>query len=293
MPHPVPPRMQPWLLDVWCYDGRLPDPGSLDPAQTDGRAQDDARRFHAAQRVLEQNCIVLPGALADFTVRPHHVNPVDAGAETPVLVVIFAVDVCRNGAAERDEPSLGRDHREPAAGQECSDDVAEKNTGFGNELTGGRIESRHPVEMAHFDSGGGVDNAIAIGAAIAVSDEARLTQNQFPQRVHVARTMRPCLHHRIPFPARQLHVGTANRRFVVIEVILNDVADREPQYRAQFAHNLRLSNKPERRLRLQKISRREKPHGDVEREFLAVVLHAGLDVVENLAFVEQVIKSPA
>ena len=33
------------------------------------------------------------------------------------------------------------------AGQECGDDVAKKNTSLGDELTGGRIEGHHPVEV--------------------------------------------------------------------------------------------------------------------------------------------------
>ena len=35
-------------LEVWCYDGRLPDPDGLDSAQTDGRAQNDVGQPHAA-----------------------------------------------------------------------------------------------------------------------------------------------------------------------------------------------------------------------------------------------------
>ena len=146
------------------------------PAQTRGRAQDDAGQPHAAQRAVEQNYIVLLEAPADFTIGSHHVCPVDSGAETSVLVAIFAVDACRNGTAERDELGPGRNHREPAVGQECSDDVAKKNTGFGNELVGDRIEGCHPVEVVHFDGGKGVDGTVAIGAAIAAGDEDQLAQ---------------------------------------------------------------------------------------------------------------------
>ena len=94
MSHPVPPRTQHGGFEVWCCDGRYPS--GLDPVQTDVRAQDDARQSHVTQRVVEQNCIVLPRALANFPSGTSRQSSQCRRGNSRPCGEILAVDVCRN-----------------------------------------------------------------------------------------------------------------------------------------------------------------------------------------------------
>ena len=108
----------------------------------------------------------------DFTIRPHYIYLVNVCAKTSVLVVVLAMDIRYNGTTECDELGSGCDRWKPSMGQERSDDVANKNPNFGNDLAGCRIEGRHPVGVARLDGRIGVDSAVAIGASITAGDEA-------------------------------------------------------------------------------------------------------------------------
>ena len=118
----------------------LADPAALDGLQAQGGAQDDPRQSHASNRPGEQIRVLLARTAADFTVGPDNVDPLDEAAERSVLVVVLAVHVGRDRAAQRDEFRPGRDREKPAARQKGLDDLAQRHARFRDQDARVRIE---------------------------------------------------------------------------------------------------------------------------------------------------------
>ncbi|MEY9125591.1 hypothetical protein ABIA09_005153 [Bradyrhizobium yuanmingense] len=82
-------------------------------------------------------------------------------------MVILAVHVGGDGAADRHETRAGQHEGQEAARAEGLDQVREQHAGLEADSAGRRIEPPDAVEARHRDDPDGPDRSIAIGTAIA------------------------------------------------------------------------------------------------------------------------------
>ena len=136
-----------------------------DRREPDGR--DDTGQPHAAERRVEQGVV---GGRRPSHQRPgravgqHEVERADVVAEAPVDVVVLAVDVRRDGAADRDVTGPRRDREEPACGEEHRHDVAQHRAGARDDVAvvaSANPESADEVE----DRAAAVLRGVAVGPA--------------------------------------------------------------------------------------------------------------------------------
>jgi hypothetical protein len=64
-------------------------------------------------------------------------------------MVVLAMHIRRDRAAEGDEFRARRDQEEPAALQEGRDNVRQEDPGLGHQRAGGRVEGQHAVHARH------------------------------------------------------------------------------------------------------------------------------------------------
>ncbi len=90
-------------------------------------------------------------------------------AERTAAMVVLAVHVVGDGAAERHELCTGNNRRKEPERRGMRNDVAKQHAGLGLDDAGPGVEAQDAVLRSHVDDGaGGVLAGIAIRAAIAV-----------------------------------------------------------------------------------------------------------------------------
>ncbi|MHC2511535.1 hypothetical protein ACVII1_006773 [Bradyrhizobium elkanii] len=177
--------------------GVLPQPGGLDRQQPQRRVEDHARQAHAAQRRREQRGVFRTRAGDDLAARQREAERIDDGAETAIAMMVLAVNVGRDRAADRHEFRAGHDLEEEAARLENGKDVRDSHAGFDRQSRGCGIEAPHPVQAARRDRGLRSDRGIAVGPPGAARDDAgprkqvvpracgRLRRQQFGRRLGI------------------------------------------------------------------------------------------------------------
>ncbi|MGY3693776.1 hypothetical protein ACVIGA_003856 [Bradyrhizobium sp. USDA 3240] len=149
----------------------LPQPGRLDREQLQCRVEDHAGQAHAAQRRREQRGVFRPRTGNDLTARQRKPKRVDDHAEAAVAMVILAMNVGCDRAADRHEFRARHDFQEEAARLERSKNVGDGHAGFDRQLGRCGIEASHPVQAVRRDRGLRADRRITIGAARAARDD--------------------------------------------------------------------------------------------------------------------------
>ncbi|MHC2289786.1 hypothetical protein ACVIJW_005656 [Bradyrhizobium barranii subsp. barranii] len=88
-------------------------------------------------------------------------------------MMVLAMDVGSDGAADRDEARTRHDEGQETARTKGVDQVRQQHAGFEADASGHGIERPDPIEPRHRDASDGADRGIAIGAAVAPSHGAR------------------------------------------------------------------------------------------------------------------------
>ena len=138
--------------------------GGVDREQAEAGRQDDAGEAHAADGGAEQLGVVGAAAAAWHPVRGRQGERLEVGAEGTVALVILAVHVGGDHAADGDEPGAGHDRGEPATGSEHLEDVGEQDAGLAGEQPGIGVEREHPVEGQQRQGEVRVEGGVAVGA---------------------------------------------------------------------------------------------------------------------------------
>jgi hypothetical protein len=145
-----------------------------DRHEGEGDVEDHAGQPHAAGGGPEQ-LGVLVGADLDGAARRAQAQRPDVGGEGAVAVVVLAVDVRGDGAADGDVAGAGGDGHEPALGHGEAEEVVEAQAGLGGDDPGAAVEGQH---LAHARGVGhraaGVLGGVPVGAAQAPGDDATL-----------------------------------------------------------------------------------------------------------------------
>ena len=123
-----------------------------------------------------------PAALSNIAVGSGQRERLDARAESAVAVVVLAVDVGGDHAADRDEARAGHGMRQPAARHESAQDVAKQHAGFAGEQARLFVECEQPIHWQHGQREGWIERRVAVGAPVATRDQ-RLAGVDEPRRV--------------------------------------------------------------------------------------------------------------
>jgi len=108
----------------------------------------ESRESESADRCRKPLTVHVRSAAQDSTIGALQLKLENVIAETAGAMMILAVHVVRNGAADGDESRTGRHRREPSAGQELVDDFLQQYAGFALEDAARRIESNESIEAA-------------------------------------------------------------------------------------------------------------------------------------------------
>ena len=152
--------------------------GGLRAGHLDGGAQDNTGEAHAAHGGPEEAAVGVVGGTFRLQVEYaavsnqqfHTANVVAEGAGG---VVVLAVDVGANSAADSHLASAGEDRDPKAVGQGCFHQLVEGNTSI--HVSQGRIwvDAVDSVEGFHVDDEAtGVGGRVPVGAAAAAGDDA-------------------------------------------------------------------------------------------------------------------------
>src|SRR5690606_35616430 len=85
---------------------------------------------HSADRGPEQVDVFGVGTFVTNTVRAKQIQPFDVTPESSPQMVVLAMHVIGDGAAQCDELGAGRDGQEIAMRRDMRDDIAQKRTAF-------------------------------------------------------------------------------------------------------------------------------------------------------------------
>ena len=100
-------------------------------------------------------------------------DPLDVLGERAVAVVVLAVDVGREGAAERDEAGPGRDGHEPAVGHQQAHQAVQAEPGLGDHAPALAVERAHGVHaLGHEHAPAGVLGGVPVGPPQAARRDA-------------------------------------------------------------------------------------------------------------------------
>ncbi len=143
-------------------------------------------------------------------------------AEGARNVVILAVHVGRDHAADGDEFGPRRHRGKETAGHKDLEDIGQQDARFAGQHTALWVEIEHVVEARRADRGRRVERAVAIGPAIAARDH-RARRHRRPQFLQIARHMNPAVEHRVTPPAAQHHgvavpqnTNCLSRRYLIV-----------------------------------------------------------------------------
>ena len=136
--------------------------------QPDRRGEDEARQAHAPDRRGKQPRLLAGGAAIDAPVGAQQLEGLHVATERTAPVMVLAMDVVGDGAAERHELCSGNDGGKKAEGRGVVDDVAEHHARVGRQNARGGVEGMDARAAAHVHHGAGAVLAgIAVGAPIA------------------------------------------------------------------------------------------------------------------------------
>ena len=139
--------------------------------QPQRRRIDKPRQAHAAERSPKQIGALIARAAHQRAIGQHHVQRFDKGGDGTFSVVVFAVHIRGNAAAERGKLGPRRNGREKALGQGKADDLREGNTGLRTQQPALRIKVKQVLERQ------GGDDAL-VQAGIPVGTAISLGQNR-------------------------------------------------------------------------------------------------------------------
>ena len=108
------------------------------------------------------------------------------GAEGAVAVVILAMDIRGDHAADGDEPGAGDHRREPAPRRESVYDVGEQCAGLATQQARLVIEGLQPVHRQHGHREFGIEGRVAVSSSIAAGDQGVAALEQAGEGVAVA-----------------------------------------------------------------------------------------------------------
>ena len=185
------------------------DEGGGHRRQPQGDGVDQAGQPHAPQGRPEQVGEPGPRAAHHVAAGQHHLQLVDEGPEGADAVVVLAVDVGGDAAAQGAVPGPGGDRREPAPGEGEADHVVEGGPGLG-------LQDPAPaVEVQQVPQGEGRDHVagegrVPVAAPGAAADAGAARAGEPPQIVEVAGAVHGAVEAWVAPPAVQwfgLHAG--------------------------------------------------------------------------------------
>ena len=194
----------------------LANPAALDPHEPERGAHNDAGEPHAADGLREQIGVLGPRAACEGAIRAHDVDPVDEGAEGAGLVVILAMHVGGDHAADGHMLGARRDGRKKPARQKALDHIAQRDAALRRQNACLRVEREHVPEAGHGDGGGWRERAVAIRAAEAARDPGPARQRR-AQLLDVARARHGALGLRKTAPAGEFQDHFAHGRLAALD----------------------------------------------------------------------------
>ena len=142
------------LVDVTDAAAFLPDPLGRDAPQPELDLEHVACEPHATDRGSKQIRMPLWRALEDASVGDAHLQRRDVIAEVAVLVLILAVHVRRDHAAECDETRAWRYRREEPPWHEEPVELSQRKTRLGAKRSRCFIEAENPVGIGRVEDVG-------------------------------------------------------------------------------------------------------------------------------------------
>ena len=115
------------LRPIRRLNGALPNVRRRHLFQPQRRRIDKSRQAHAAERGPKQIGALVARAAHERAIGQHHVQRFDKRGDGPLGVVVFAVYIRGNAAAERGELGPRRNRRKKAVRQGKADDLREGN----------------------------------------------------------------------------------------------------------------------------------------------------------------------
>ena len=88
-------------------------------------------------------------------------------------MVVLAVDVGGDQAADGDESRTRHHGREPAARHETPQDIVEQDARLARQQTALAVERQDPVRAQHRECQVGVDRGVAVRPSVAAGDQCR------------------------------------------------------------------------------------------------------------------------
>ena len=135
-----------------------------DGAKAERSPQDEAGEPQPAHRGLEEVAVLPERAGEPLPVGAKQLERLHVRTERPVPVVVLAVDVVRDGAADRDLLRAGHHRQEEPARDDEPEDLAQRDPRLAGEEPPLRIEREEAVEPA-----GGEKHAAVVEAGVAVA----------------------------------------------------------------------------------------------------------------------------
>ncbi len=140
--------------------------------QFDGNLQDDAGQSHAANGGGEQGGRGDGVDAANIAVGSQQVEPLHMIAKTASAIMVLAMDVGSNSAANADPAGAGDDGQAEAARHEQPVDLGQTRAGLADQNAIGGIEIQQPIQPRHVDNAATFDlRRIAIGATEAARQQ--------------------------------------------------------------------------------------------------------------------------
>ena len=152
-------------------------PTRFDRQQPHGRLDDDAGQAHPADRRPPQQRVRGSGDRATSSVRQQHRHRIDVSSERAIGMMVLAVDVAGDGAADGDEPCARRHRHEEPSGHDVAQQFVEADSGADIDRARVGIEQDRP-RGEPYDRPAAVLGGIAVGPPHPPSDDpAGLREN--------------------------------------------------------------------------------------------------------------------
>ena len=131
----------------------------------------------------------------------------DVGPEGPVAVVVLAVHVGRNQAADGHELRPRNHRRKPSPRHEGPQHVVEPDTGLARQEAGAGIERLHAAQATHRQRELAVERRVAVGPPLSARDQRAVAPQDLGQVSGSVQGCRAAVDDRIPAPSGELHGG--------------------------------------------------------------------------------------
>ena len=153
---------------------------ALDRDQPQRDLANNSRQPHAADGRPKESGILTGGAARAGSVGEDHLDRLHVRAERAAAMMILAMHVRGDAAAERYVLGARRDRREPAARNGDVENVLQSHAGLGAQHAARRIELEYPVEpLAQDHASVRIERGIAIAAALPANDYTLRGRCQF------------------------------------------------------------------------------------------------------------------